>query len=885
MSIPRNISKSDAEFTRSYGELYGIDARHNSPDGSLSQFGYLENMYVDYESGRGTVESIPGYRKITSLAGPINALHRQKISENEEYVIVHAGGSLYRFSSSERDSLGSLFPIASVNNAKSSSVCIDGVLYFFDGDKIISIDRKGEIAELSEDGECRPYVPIFYLNGEAFEERNLLTPKFRELTEGLLPSENLYSTPGLTFQVINNVDMVCRVTGCSENIDGTLYIPAYAKIGGKRYAVTEIASRAFYARGDIKGVVTSENLEIIRDNAFCNCLLLSRAVMSSTVREIEDFAFASCPYLSTLYLNRGIEKINNSAFNSSGNLRSINFGGSPDEFTSIEGYESLSAMTLNYDVTYDKLTVGLPVHTEADNLLSLTLNGNECSFVLDRAHSTLKFDLEEHELNTPLNIELIGICSDGGYVFDRGFLRSRFAERSAPERNIVCCTHSALYDGRLFIGGGDINGGTVFYCGKDADGRINPLYFPLTNYFTDGGGDYTVKGLVAAGGHLIVFKSGESDGGSVFYHKARTSDESYPAVYSHTLSSSPLAVGEFLGEALLLGKEGVFSLKGAPDSDYAKMQNYSQNVNSLLLKEDFSRFCSEKWLGYLLLSFGNSIYLADSRRVLNEGGERQYTWYRLLGIGGYANDRRVFRYSSEAREGYAIYDRVGEEAAGTVMSLIDERGEKIYFVEDGGTKYEVYPTEEYSGGDFYPVTSLLSYGNLLYFGTENGGIYLFNNDKRGVAPPSVASNPSFDAEEYARLMGNELHPYYYAFDRHAVRYTAATRNDDCGIPHLTKRTVHDSLVLRFWHTGTASVNCSVINDGAVAENYDAITSGLGLDLGSLTPRESCIRLTFPDRTRGWVEKSIMLSSFGFASPLAIHSIAYRYKIKGKIKNR
>ena len=888
MSIPRNISKSDAEYTRSYEGLYGFDSTHQSSQNALAQFGYLENMYIDYGGGRGTVESIPGYRQITSLGGKINALHRHKISEDEEYVIAHVGSSLYRFSSSERDSLGVLSPIASVRDMKSCAVTFGDTLYLFDGEKIICISKEGEVCEVADGSRCAPYIPIFYQDGERLEERNLLTSKFREVITELVPSEHIYETPGLRFEVLNNVTETCTVTGCSERISGMLYIPSYAKIDGKTYAVSEISAQAFYGRNDITAVITNKNLEIIHESAFCGCFLLKRAVMATTVREIGDFAFGSCPYLTNFYLNYGVEKISKSIFNSSSSLHIVNYGGNAEQLIEVEGYTCLSSMTVNYDITYDKVTVGLRVYTDTEDVISLSLDGEpvKCSYDLER--STLRFEIEEYEADTARRAEIIGSITQESAETAGGFLTSRFANRDSPDTNIHSCTVACVHYGRLFISGSDVSGGTVFFCGRDAEGRINPLYFPLTSYFTDGQGDYTVTALIPTGNYLAVFKSGDGGDGSIFYHSAKASTGSYPCAYSYLTDVKPIPAEEFCKEAVFLGRDGVYSIKNASGASYVNPRNCSRNVNSTLLKEDFTRLCSAKWLGYLVLSFGDSFYLADSRRVFNDNEENQYAWYRLTGVGGYENDTRVFRYATTAKDGYLVSDKVNDVAVGTVMSLVDEDGETVYYIEDGGTKYAVCPTEEYTGGDFYHVTALLSLGELLYFGTEGGGLYVFNNDKRGAAPDSIAQAEGFDAAAYERFMGREIHPSYYSFDGHAVRYVVSTQSDDCGIPHLTKRTVHDSLVVRFWTGGTSPITCSVLSDGRVAAVYERITEGLDfneLDFSSLCTPGGCVRISFPDKTRGWVEKSVILESCGFASPIAIHSIAYRYKIKGKIKNR
>jgi hypothetical protein len=46
-----------------------------------------------------------------------------------------------------------------------------------------------------------------------------------------------------------------------------------------------------------------------------------------------------------------------------------------------------------------------------------------------------------------------------------------------------------------------------------------------------------------------------------------------------------------------------------------------------------------------------------------------------------------------------------------------------------------------------------------------------------------------------------------------------------------------------------------------------------------------ISLPFGERERGWCEKQIAIYSTSFASPIAISSISYAFKLGGKIKKR
>ena len=168
-------------------------------------------------------------------------------------------------------------------------------------------------------------------------------------------------------------------------------------------------------------------------------------------------------------------------------------------------------------------------------------------------------------------------------------------------------------------------------------------------------------------------------------------------------------------------------------------------------------------------------------------------------------------------------------------------------------------------------------------------VCVFNTDMRGVPPEQVSSSPDFDAEEYARTMGNRIHPYFYDFALHAPRYALITAADDCGIPHLRKSTVRRSLILKLATFLGGRVHCEVGCDGRGFKRVASVDSGRA-DISSLSFMSSTfdsgdsVSIAMPEGERGWVEKSIALHANDFRSPIGVYSISYRYKISGRIKN-
>ena len=145
----KNITKRSsggARFIRSYEKMRGINlAKGNERD----SFCYLENMYVDYESGDVAVESIPGFRRILSFG---DAIHL--ICSVGEYVLIHAGESLYKIKREERDNNPALCPIASLSDNQSYAYSHNGLIFITDGEKIISVNSSGGVTEHSAPTEA-----------------------------------------------------------------------------------------------------------------------------------------------------------------------------------------------------------------------------------------------------------------------------------------------------------------------------------------------------------------------------------------------------------------------------------------------------------------------------------------------------------------------------------------------------------------------------------------------------------------------------------------------------------------------------------------------------------------------------------------------------------
>ena len=138
-------------------------------------------------------------------------------------------------------------------------------------------------------------------------------------------------------------------------------------------------------------------------------------------------------------------------------------------------------------------------------------------------------------------------------------------------------------------------------------------------------------------------------------------------------------------------------------------------------------------------------------------------------------------------------------------------------------------------------------------------------------------------------MKNTLHPEYYSFDRRAVRYALKTVYDNCGVPHLSKSTVKHSLIVKCRCAYGTKLHVEVGTEG---RDYKEIAEfpGGAFSFGELNFEALCLDTvdthTVPirEKEKDWIEKQVTVYTEGYASPIGIYTIAYRYRISGRVKN-
>lgn len=863
-------------------------------DGRFSQsnacFAYTENMYIDYERNSGALESIPGFRRLVNLNAAVHSIFIQKCALEEEYVIVHAGTGLYRFNVNQKDSLDTPAPIATVNDSDSHAFNKGGALFVMDGEHIIRIMPDGTV-DLIGDEHTPAYVPTTFKNGRPFEQRNLLTKSFKESYVINERDKHYRASPELQYH-FDDSSSTCSVVGIDSTASGSIYIPKYAKAGDKYYRITEIKNTAFADNVRIVNVYIADGLTRIGRLAFYQCKNLRTVCCPSSIEMIDNGAFLNCSALTDVFIGKNLKEVGMLPFSGAVSLESINYEMEAYEFDGVINKEDLSSYVPVYSAPRPAVDYYFPVKTKFEKITSFTFDakimyytpkfetvGNECRMYFTRSAENSPEGAECTVFGT--------IAYDKYNSYDEGV---DFISKALGDNSIIsACTRSVFFDGRIFLSGNPKYPNTVFYSLDTSKNAETELYFGSLSYFDDGASGYEISSLCASSDALVVMKAKDDGSGGVFYHEGKDAggllQRTYPVSYIHTgLGARAEAICN-LDETFLLCDTGVYCLKRG-NYGLRSAKCISEKINSLLLKNtDLSSAHFTTWNGYIVLQIGSEIYLADLKSDSDE-----IPWYYLTGIGAYKNNSALWKFMSFAPEGYLVNTDQSKATTGGIYAALDSKYGTFFYIhddEDPTKKYAVYLTGENGSGTFYPANCVLCVGNLLFFGTNGGDVCVFNNDKRGVPPPTVANLAGFNESQYKALMGDKIHPYYYDFCSRRVSYVLKTDPFDGNMPGVKKSTLPHSFVIKTGEVCGGNISCKIQTDDREHDVKAEYLPTAALDFCEMNFESLCFdvdrtSLVFVnDDTKNWLTKEITVSSDSFRGPISVSEISYRYKINNK----
>lgn len=334
---------SQTQYTRRLDDFRGVDLTSGQVQVSPKRFAYAQNMWRDYSAELGgAIETVPGFRALCKRFGVIHGIWPFRPFEGELYVMVHAGTSLYQFKHADRDSIADdpelMTEYTGLADAKSTAFVFNGRFYILDGESFRVLIKTDDGFELSST-EDTAYLPVTFINGEMYEQRNMLidrtinretqAPEYNAAMlykygyVGAQESVNFGEITGFAEDhsadaiiIVKNIDKV-------EDADGRILDEIY-RIDNGAFEGDEQIRRVKILREVVSGQIN--NSFVVGVDAFRGANKLESVELCNT--GASPGAFAECEALEYVYLNGGVAGAG--AFRGCGNLKVIKLVGAPE---------------------------------------------------------------------------------------------------------------------------------------------------------------------------------------------------------------------------------------------------------------------------------------------------------------------------------------------------------------------------------------------------------------------------------------------------------------------------------------------------------------------------------------------------------------------------
>lgn len=309
---------SQTQYSRKYEDLRGVDLTSGQTQISPQRFAWAQNMWRDYSSEQGgAIETIPGFRLIAAWSGKkIYGVWQFRPFGGELFIMVHAGDTLYRFRHADRDAIGEdsslIDEYTGLVDGQSTAFVFNGRFYILDGASF-RVFMKGEdgVWGLNSTADTA-YLPVTFVNGEMYEQRNMLTNRTinRETEAAEFDPLWLYNIKVRFSQDTGHIN------GFAKNYRSNMVflvgeLSGTATDSEDSFAcVEDVSEGAFEGDEGIEVVVIDLNVDAatttlgqaIRDYAFSKCKNLEYAEVTGG---IGGHAFSECTSLKEAVLTRG----------------------------------------------------------------------------------------------------------------------------------------------------------------------------------------------------------------------------------------------------------------------------------------------------------------------------------------------------------------------------------------------------------------------------------------------------------------------------------------------------------------------------------------------------------------------------------------------------
>ena len=187
------------------------------------------------------------------------------------------------------------------------------------------------------------------------------------------------------------------------------------------------------------------------------------------------------------------------------------------------------------------------------------------------------------------------------------------------------CTLLEVFDNRVFFSGNPKYPNKVWLCSLN-----DPSYCSDMDSYPEGVDDSPVKALISGNNALWVMKAPSQTNTTIFYHNPTLDDvegKIYPSTHS-SVSTGCTATGiNFNDDIVFFGERGLEGISGDVTTEQVLSHRSTLVDNKLLNEENYENMILIEWEGYMLVIIDNKIYLANSRALWSNNGQREYEWF------------------------------------------------------------------------------------------------------------------------------------------------------------------------------------------------------------------------------------------------------------------
>ena len=840
-------------YTRTYRDFAGIDVSSEPSEVHDRRFAYAMNVWKDYHNENGeAVETAPGFLLCGKEGeGRVNGLHYTVGFNGAGSVFCHIGEKLYH-AHVHKDGMDVFSGAVSsgFSNSQSRSVVHYGKMYIVDGKKYRVVHQpyasEGDFMYYDFDVSENPYVPTTFLNGEGYEQRNMLTPRFIE--KYVEPLKN------------------GKYTIHEPVPETTAYL--YAEYSDNNS--NKVAS--FYTYASIGDLSNAEGVEAFIPNAYYD------ENSEEVPEDLVDAKESGIPCVADVKIG----EIQPNADHNGKDYYKWYYTIEDGKYYTVLPATKKNVQGITWDVV-DGYVTALTVESMGD----VTIHGEA-----DPAKFAFVGDMKDMLSGNPdFSRDTTAISAINGCTLIEEFDGRLFLSGNPRLPNSVFYTQR-----RADTGLNDPSYIGAYNYLNDGTGST-----PITAMISTPTYLVVLKDDVAQGSSAY-YHTGQ-------YNPSddETTQNLQPRVYPREQGVPNVGcVGcatNFLDDPCYLSLRGVEALGKSQVNLERAIAHRSYLVDAELINEDLRNARFAEWDGYLcILVPGGRMYLADSRQIdTTIHGHRQYEWYKWDGVGVHSTTTKRYRYdnypSGIAKDAYGKVkaddgiEVVVDGSGGYTNSVPEEitvGDVKINAVKE---KHGDDPTEywfpvswhgEYTGEKFKQATALLSLDGRLYFGCEDGSICMFLNQERD-------ENHRLLPQAYIRERG--LVP------NNGTMYTGlgykalmATKSDHCGRTNVAKSTEKGTFVIKAKAYPTSRLTVKVKADnGEWTTYYDNSVSRVDIsnfDFASVAFNTSdSFLIAIRERKRKWVEKQIHIEGWCFKSPFGLISATYDFSVAGKVKLR